>query len=210
MKKYLLIAAALFFGLSGLAYATAGWDISTVRIADVTAADPSILSSTHIIPAFDQTNGDVDWIKATDLPNMGSPVTYSTALRNNPEIKGTYQLLTSTQVGNGANLLASTTGKVVRVHGFSIYSSGNAATATTVTIECGGGIDIAAIPVAMLTSATVIGQLTSAPSATAQSAYFTSASVNGCPAGDGVNIRTTGSTLTGSTAFGILLNYTWQ
>lgn len=135
---------------------------------------------------------------------------FSNNVYENPFVQGNYQALTSAQVGAGTVLLASASGKTIRPIGYSIYSSGAAAGATTVTIECTDGTDIAAIPVSLLTSLRVVGELTSAPSGTAQTAIFSRTGIDGCPAGSGVRIATTGSTLTGSTNFGVLINYILQ
>lgn len=111
--------------------------------------------------------------------------------------------MTSASVEAGTVVLASAASQKIYVHDFLVVSTGNAAGATNITIECSGGNDIAAIPVANLTSGTL---------ATSHGANVTlgSAQVFGCPTAEAVQVIATGSTLTGSSQFDVLLQYTVQ
>lgn len=128
---------------------------------------------------------------------------FDTALTGNPFMKATQATITAASANSGLAVLAATSGKTVTVHGFSMFASGgNAGGATDILIECTGGNDLVQIPVADLTQNDPV-----APGD--DDVVLSSAYVNGCPSGEGVQVIASG-TLTGASHLIGNLQYTFQ
>jgi hypothetical protein len=71
MKRFTILAALIGF-LGTASFALAGYDLNTIRIDDQTAETASGLTSSFLIPVYDTTAKDVDFIAATDIYGLGS------------------------------------------------------------------------------------------------------------------------------------------
>jgi hypothetical protein len=117
-----------------------------------------------------------------------SGVAFSTALTGNPLQQMHYESVTTASANAGKVLLASATGKTIYVGGgVSIYASGTASGATSVSLECSGGSIIVTWPRAMLVDDLPVGAFSSTVVTRGTPL------VEGCPSGEAVMISSTGT-----------------
>ncbi len=146
----------------------------------------------------------------TRAADTSSEVTISTAVAGNPFARVNHSVTASAAVSSVTAILAATVGKTVYPVGYTLTALGGAtAGATTIVLECSGGTDIAAIPVATAASGFPVKPSTSAPSGTAQQNFFNSFNVP-CPSGEGIQISKTGSAISGASSFELLFEYIIQ
>lgn len=136
-----------------------------------------------------------------------SGMTYSSTLTANPLLQSRYVSVTTAQANAVHTILASATGKKIYPGGgFSIYASGTASGATSVSLRCSGGDVIATFPIAMLTNDVPVGPFSSAGGTTTTRGVSLT---EGCPSGEAVQVSSTG-TLSTTTHLLINLPYSVQ
>lgn len=216
MKHLLLFTVMLMISVPAYAQRVSKGDIcritpldclQVIQADDVTVDDDLVVTDDSTFTGDATFNGLADFNGSLDA----SGLTYSSAMTSNPPVQGTNINVQASSVTSGQVILASAASKTITLHGYRIAAIGGAtAGATTIVIECSGGDDIAALPVAMLTQSLVVGNFTSAPVGTDQSSVYSSKGIVGCPSGEAIQIAKTGGSVSGATSFELLLDYTVQ
>ncbi len=139
-----------------------------------------------------------------------SGITSSTLLTGNPLEQVRTVRLTTTQINNPSDVLASASGRTIYPRaGFSLMASGAATGGLNIYLKCSGGALLATIPVAELADAAFVTPLTSARY-TPQPLALGTSMVTGCPINQSVMISADVGNLTVMTHLFLNLPYTVQ
>lgn len=205
---------ALFLSLllvPSLAFA-GGRELATKDAREIESLAGASVTSDDFTFVYDASQDKVVKVPANALPGGSfdaSAIPFSTAITGNPLLQLNQATLTSTSFNTPSAVLASVSGKSIKIGPtFNIYASYAGATATGLMLKCEGGNVIANMPIALFSAGVPVAPFSSA-GAGGGNMVLGSAITRGCPAGQSVMASTVGSSVTGG-PFYLNLPYTVQ